>query len=140
VVYFNLTFKIILSAINNQIYKLIAAISLVKQISRTQHRRVIILNHGPAKSFSNQLHRQFSNHLPYQLVKGVNLSKTKIQILLHPTFFRSYLLSLHNTHPNLFSKFNKTLRQLNTHQYTLSKFPGRFSNKVKFIALSNRLV
>jgi hypothetical protein len=121
-------------------YKLITAISLVKQISRaqqnfpvfskisrTQQRRAIILNHGPAIGFSNQLYRQFSNHLQYQLVKAVNSSKIQFQILRNPTFIRSYLLSLHTTHPNLFNKFNKTLRQLNGHQYTHSKWLGRFS-------------
>jgi hypothetical protein len=103
----------ILFAINKKMYKLITAISLVKQISRTHHRRVIILNLGPAISFSNQLHRQFSNHQQYQLVKEANPSKIQFQILRNPTFLRNYLLSLHTTHPNLFRKFNKTVRQLN---------------------------
>jgi hypothetical protein len=116
----------ILSAINKEMFKLITAISLVNQISLTQR------NHGPAISFSNQLHKQFSNHLQYQLVKAANLSKIQFQILLNPTFLRSYLLSLQTTHPNRFSKFNKTLRQLNSRQYTHSKFPGRFSNPLFF--------
>ncbi len=64
--------------------------------------------------FSNQLHRQFSNHLQNQLV----LSKFQIQILRYPTFLHSYLLSLHTTHQNSFSKLSQALRQLNNHLYT----------------------